>query len=519
MHIKSCLNPQSVRDVVTKQLRLVPCGKCAACLNRQSAYWVSRLEQERYSWKYCVFFTLTYAPEHLPQMRLLKGNKDWLVASTPELRPHSEPPLTIDLDEVYFKYCKDEHDKLKTIDWLNRVPYIGVVSSYHLSKFIKRFRTYAEREYLRQSKQDGFERFKREETSFRYFAIGEYGSTTLRPHYHGQLFFNSEWLAVHVEELITKSWKFGITDASFVADSNASYVAAYLNGISNLPAVYWHRKIRPFFLCSKFPPIGTLQVNSQDLCKIFLDGDIEFTLFDHSKGLFDNVPLWRTIKDRLYPRLSGFNQISHYERVALYRLAERFESFNAFYQFCLGFTNEHRPQYLCDYIDYLSANAVKFDIAMQRWYYISRRVVTQSLSFQISVSDYVTAIENYFNKCDYENLKRQYKFQNDYQDDGHSLSDLIGVDELFIRGFVGIDIHNVSVEDIDRLKSYGVDIDKFFSEDSVERSIYLASLLPDNSYDYLVFSKDSENWFKRRVKNKRKNDYLELHPEMQNFIF
>lgn len=519
MHIKSCLNPQQVRDVVTKQLRLVPCGKCAACLNRQSAYWVSRLEQERYSWKYCVFFTLTYSQENLPTLRFLRDGRDFLVAASPNLRPSNEPPLIVDLEEVYFKYCKTKEDKVKTQDWLQRTPYVGVVSSFHLSKFIKRLRTYAERQYLRESKQDGFERFKREEVTFRYFAIGEYGSTTLRPHYHGQLFFNSEWFAVHVEELIVKSWKFGIVDSSFVSDSNASYVAAYLNGISNLPAIYWHRKIRPFFLCSKFPPIGTLQINSEDLCKLFLEGNIEFTIFDHTKGLFDNVPLWRTIKDRLYPRLSGFNQISHTERIALYSVAERFESFDQFYQFCLGYTKFYRPQYIADYVDYLSANCEKFDVAMQRWFYISRRVVMQSLSFQIRVKDYVIAIENYFKNVDYENLKRQYDFQNDYQEEGHSLSDLIGVDELFIRGFVGIDISNVSVEDLERLKSYGVDIDKFFSDDDVERANYLNSLLPDNSYDYLVFSKDSENWFKSRVKNKRKNDYLEQHPELQKLVF
>lgn len=511
MQLVSCFNPQKVRDAVTREQRLVPCGKCPACLRHKSSLWVQRLDQERYCWKYAVFFTLTYAPEHVPQLKVCDNH---LIASTPEIRPASEPPLVIDLDEVKLKHSLGSDDWNKTVLWLHKAPFIGVVSSYHLSKFIKRFRTYANRIADKFYLSQGI----KEQVTFRYFAIGEYGSTTLRPHYHGLLFFNSEFLASRCEDIISKSWKFGITDSSFVSDTNSKYVASYLNSLGDLPAVYRHKYTRPFFLCSKFPPIGTLSHNSKEIRQLFFSGDIKFTIFDHSKNLFDNVPLWRTLKNRLYPRLSGFSQLSHFERIALYRFTEKTPNFNSFLARINGVFG-YVPNYVKDYVTYLDANCDNLNVALQRWFYTSRRVITQSASFEISVADYVTSIENFYSKCDYENLKSLYKFQNDYVDNGKRLSDLLSVDELFIRSFVGIDPANVSYEEIEVLRSYGVDVDKFFSEDLQERTLYQESLLPESTHTYQSLRLDAELWQSRAVKNKKKNDYLELHPEAQNFIF
>jgi hypothetical protein len=69
----------------------------------------------------------------------------------------------------------------------------------------------------------------------RYFACGEYGPTTFRPHYHILLWFNSHKALQVACETIPTTWKFGNIHTK-IADSNSSYyVASYVNSNSSLP--------------------------------------------------------------------------------------------------------------------------------------------------------------------------------------------------------------------------------------------------------------------------------------------
>ena len=53
----------------------VPCGKCPECLKRRQDEWFTRFAMEADYWSrvdsktFTVFFTLTYAPEFLPDTR------------------------------------------------------------------------------------------------------------------------------------------------------------------------------------------------------------------------------------------------------------------------------------------------------------------------------------------------------------------------------------------------------------------------------------------------------------------
>lgn len=88
----------------------------------------------------------------------------------------------------------------------------------------------------------------------RFFACGEYGSKTLRPHYHAIIFnfpANKDIL-----EVLQNTWRLGFVMASVVKPAHFPYVAKYCSMYSDLPLVLRSKLYRPFILCSRNPAIG-----------------------------------------------------------------------------------------------------------------------------------------------------------------------------------------------------------------------------------------------------------------------
>lgn len=113
----------------------VPCGKCPNCLKTRASQWSFRLMQQLKVCSSAYFITLTYDSTHIPITR-----------------------------NGYKSIRKDD-----------------------LQKFFKRLRTYHDRE-------DGGNNIP-----IKYYAVGEYGGTLKRPHYH-IILFNAKL------KLISKAW-------------------------------------------------------------------------------------------------------------------------------------------------------------------------------------------------------------------------------------------------------------------------------------------------------------------------
>jgi hypothetical protein len=134
-----CLSPLFLKPKL--ELLKVPCGKCAACLQSRSRDWFFRLKFEFQNSPYSYFSTLTY------------DDSEVVLASF------------------------DDGD-------------IPVLYKPHLFQFLKNFRS----RLTRKHEDDVF--------FFRYFAVGEYGSNTVRPHYHVLIFCSHP--IIHEEVL--KCW-------------------------------------------------------------------------------------------------------------------------------------------------------------------------------------------------------------------------------------------------------------------------------------------------------------------------
>jgi len=83
---------------------------------------------------------------------------------------------------------------------------------------------------------------------FRYFAVGEYGSQTFRPHYHIILFGDVP------EDVIRKSWTFGHVHIGNVTQKSIMYCLGYL--VNAKKWVMRKNRERPFTLMSRRPGLG-----------------------------------------------------------------------------------------------------------------------------------------------------------------------------------------------------------------------------------------------------------------------
>lgn len=95
---------------------------------------------------------------------------------------------------------------------------------------------------------------------FRYYAVGEYGSQTFRPHYHAILFVSGDGRSYerdYISRVITLAWSYhgqqiGIIDVGTCTDASISYVAKYVTTKQDVND--WINP--PFALMSRKPAIG-----------------------------------------------------------------------------------------------------------------------------------------------------------------------------------------------------------------------------------------------------------------------
>lgn len=82
-------------------------------------------------------------------------------------------------------------------------------------------------------------------TKIKYYACGEYGSATMRPHYHA-IIFN-----VQDVEYIRKAWTKGITDIGTVTDASIAYTCKYIDKPHVIPVHRNDDRIKEFSLMSQ----------------------------------------------------------------------------------------------------------------------------------------------------------------------------------------------------------------------------------------------------------------------------
>lgn len=211
----------------------VPCGSCIPCLKRRQSDWTFRLTEELKVSSSCFFITLTYDESTVPTVM----TSDFPLAQDPF-------PTRV--------LCKRD-----------------------VQLWMKRFRKMISPHRIR------------------FFLCGEYGSKTLRPHYHAIIFNFPD--SQELRSSLERSWSKGFITISPVTPARIAYVAKYVSCTSFLPRRLKDKRYRPFILCSRHPAIGSNYLSDD---KIHYHREtLRAYSVDHSGR---KTPLPRYYRDRIF---------------------------------------------------------------------------------------------------------------------------------------------------------------------------------------------------------------------------
>ena len=190
----------------------IPCGRCIGCRLSHSKQWADRAVLELPYHKYNYFITLTYSDDCIPTNEFI---------------------------------CPDSGEIAESL----------TLKKKDLQDFWKRLRKHFE------------------PLSCKYLAVGEYGSTTLRPHYHAILFSDFEISdlvqytktqygdILFTSDTINNIWKKGQVWIGNATWESICYVARYVTKkLYGAEAEYYKtfNIVPEFLVCSRRPGIGRL---------------------------------------------------------------------------------------------------------------------------------------------------------------------------------------------------------------------------------------------------------------------
>lgn len=534
MHLCSCEHPRIIKQRFTHQLVSVPCGECNTCLNNKAMSWIVRLEQERLNKRYSVFFTLTYADKYLPLLEIGWNKSSFL----PDLLVHKKRDFS-DLENKNKKCITDENNDFKVpfsdsdlsesvtqnIMHLHagNIPY---VSKIDIQNFIKRLRSKCYRSAY------GTDKNLSEEQKISYFVATEYGPTSLRPHAHGTAYFDDPRLAEVFGRCLSEAWPFGNITYEYIQNSASSYVAKYINSISYLPGIYKSPYLRPFHLSSRSTPIGLCAIEESTIKEILDTSSNLMPIKDSASQGVAYVPLWRTLENRLFPKLPRDSSLTPDARSRILFAFTRF-TLSTFQEFCEDLAMnickscDHKHvtqlQYYLDFIvpfwslnkDYAALYSLFInDNSIKRCYYVARRVVILCYRYGYNTHDYFVRYMDFWKNKELYNLKIQYEFEEDFVKH-YPLDFLLNIDPIFYNNLVTINFDMISSVQLVQLESFGLLYSKLKTiyQNAENKKSYFDSYHFSRSIDFIDMQSINFKIATDARKKKKKNEYLKLHPE------
>lgn len=302
-----CLNPQRIHNAKGEEI-VVPCRCCKACLMNKANKMSFQCSLEEQDNKYCIFVTLTYSNDNVPLCKPVscedKNGEHLgyiLYNCCDRLKDLGE---TLGFDDV-----KRHHHAEYMRYFLNKVKlggYIPYLSSLDFQRFMKRFRKHLN---------------KYSDEKVRYYACGEYGPRTFRPHFHFLLFFNKKVTFENYAKCLRAAWPYGRIDSSASRSKCASYVARYVNSSVALPRLYEISTLKPFSSHSSFLGQGFYRSQKK---KIYESEPEEFirqcrSILGRNVGFMP----WRSLTASFFPRCREFNGKSYSELLQSYTILQR----------------------------------------------------------------------------------------------------------------------------------------------------------------------------------------------------
>lgn len=388
-----CLHPVKVRNPYTGDYIITPCGKCKCCLVNKASQDSLQCTLEESHHQYCYFITLTYNNDCIPLAQpVFDADSDSYVLYNCSLR-FKRLGEKIGYAPVSKEYMANFLVKTK----LNGL--IGYANILDFQLFMKRFRYYLTKYFINEK--------------VRYYAVSEYGPKTFRPHFHILLFFDSPRLAQRIGRVVRQSWPFGIVDYSLSRSACSSYVASYVNSTACLPSFLALCSSKPFKSHSVFfgqeLDDAIVQKAQEDPTSFVGPQSRQFN------GADVNYHLWRSYKNRLFPRCVNYAFLSHREKCRSYSiLREVFAEYGHMsikdLAECIFNSDLHNPVY--DFFYYYE-NPEQIASHLYLSSAFLNRLCHGSTSYHV-IDKCVSCIELFYNELDYSNLVNWYSVMESY---------------------------------------------------------------------------------------------------------
>ena len=332
---------------------LYPCRHCPCCqVSRQKSLSTMLALEESHA-KYCYFVNPTYDDLNVPAVRVPKdadfGSFTEFEIITPRLKADKYfEPYCVDYDSDIEKsigqLCAQRDEYSRLYSRLHKFVPHDVIYLLHypdIQRFIKRFRQYAKRKYS---------------ASVRYYIIGEYGTNSLRPHWHLLLFFDSDELSRDLEriyrptvdeinenpdlkfysendcsESIHSLWKFGVATTQRTDKSAYYYVSGYVTSSSRFPVVL-SALSRPHSLHSQF--FGQT-LDKEEVKRAICTENFEYFRLHYrrsSQGYQIPYAIWRSYYSRFFPVFTGLVNMSYEKVFYIFGLWQEIGRLSGFYK-------------------------------------------------------------------------------------------------------------------------------------------------------------------------------------------
>lgn len=344
----SCNQPVKLLDS-RGNVMYVPCGTCPICRRSKSLKYSQRLQLEEGRAKFSWFITLTYNSWFIPTYKVVYTNEFssdtkvvydcngkpvktwynkklftlkryidtekkqyWLLPQFDRVDRYNRPlnidSIKLDLDEneikngfaqynIHRKFYQENFCKTK---FEHHDGYVDLCYPRDLELFLYSFKNFCRISCG---------------CTFRYFAVPDYGTNSINPHWHILIFSDSDELNAYFQDVVDvgtsakpclcarfllEMWKYGIVNSQRVTKSCSSYVSSYLNTSSDFPQI--------IFKLSNYR-----NYHSKHLGEILPQKDIIDDLREANWSRFDNLTftdkrgncvtysMWRSFYDTWLP--------------------------------------------------------------------------------------------------------------------------------------------------------------------------------------------------------------------------
>lgn len=316
-YFTACLHPKRTFNKYTNEWIVTPCCRCSACAKSKASKYVSMINNMSENSAGVYFITLTFSPQCLPVAELtLNDNcvqgvchfskcQTVIVKRKPVLQKETRlfPYTETFSDSTPFKFTKADlafYDK--GMPCLNNSSFLGsgrfgVLNRVYPINFIKRLRSYL---------------YAFSSLDFKYFLVAEYGSQSLRPHYHVVLFTSYSLRRRELQNFVAFSWKYGSVDVQSVQSSVSNYVASYCASFASIPQFLQSESLRPFCLHSHFTTFTFGRKAQKKRLSRLYNRDSPYIVKATSSG-YDIFPMPATLRYFAYPKCTHFRERSNLE--------------------------------------------------------------------------------------------------------------------------------------------------------------------------------------------------------------